>query len=591
MGAMSKMRDSTPFVLWVLIFSFGVLWVLQDTQVFDAMAGGPTDLGSVNGEPISLEEFNNRVSYYIDQYNEQNSGPMEAGIRSEFEEQAWQDLVSERVMSQKMEDLGIVVTDEELVNMVTGENPDPFIRQQFQDEQGQIDRVALRAAIEAPENQEVWVMIEQQLRQNRQQQKLSNFITSGMRVTSREVEEAYRKENSFADIRFIRVPYSTVSEGEIQVTDQEIQSYYDDHLDSFHREESYRFQYVHFPKTPTREDTLRTVQEVEQLRERFEATENHADFLQQVQSAIPYRDGFVEIDQIREEYSPVLDLEPGEVSDLHLISGHPHLFKLVERQDDEVKFAVLSYRVVPDPIATVDRLAEEADEFAYFAREDGFPEEAENQGYELRNGSATQGTPVVPELGRARELVNRLEQMAGGEISDPIELRDAFVVVRMDQIIATGPRPLEEVRAQIENSLREIKRKELTATRLREQISGQQSLEEIAQTLGSEVQTAENIRLGSNTLASAGREPGIIGVAFGLSEGQRSDVLSGNAAAFILEVVERDLADPAEMTREEADQLRQQLEQEKYFVYSSVWLEELKESARIRDNRALFLSR
>src|SRR5690625_5106380 len=130
MGAMAKMRNSTPVILWVLIFSFGVLWVLQDTQVFDVVAGGPTNLGSVNGDPISYEEFNSRVSFYVDQYNRQTNSGMSSEMRSQYEEQAWEDLVSQRLIEQKMDELGIVVTDDELVSMITGTNPDPFIRQQ-----------------------------------------------------------------------------------------------------------------------------------------------------------------------------------------------------------------------------------------------------------------------------------------------------------------------------------------------------------------------------------------------------------------------------------------------------------------------------
>jgi len=591
MGAMSKMRNSTPIILWVLIFSFGVLWVLQDTQVFDALAGGPADLGSVNGESISLEEFNNRVSFYIDQYNQQASAPMEPGMRTEFEEQAWDDLVAERLMEQKMNELGIVVTDEELVQMITGENPDPFIRQQFQDETGRIDRVALRAAIEAPENQEIWVMIEQQLRQNRKQQKLSNFITSGMRVTSREVEEAYVKDNSYADIRFVRVPYSDVSDDEIEITEQEIRRYYDNNRSAFHREESYRFQYVAFPKEATADDTVRTIRDLEQLRTRFAEAEDHSDFLRQAESATQYRDSFVGVDDIREEYRPVLDLSPGEVSEIHMINGNPHLFKKVEERDNEVKFAVLSYRVVPDPIATIDRLAEEAEEFSYFAREDGFSMEAENQGLEIRRANATSGTPIIPELGQARDLVNQLGRMRRGQISEAVELQNAFVVVLLEEVISAGPRPLEEVRSQIEGRLRETRRKEMAVDRLREQVSEELSLEQIAESLGREVLRASNLRMGGNTISGAGREPFIIGAVFGLPDDQRSGVLAGNAAAFIVEVTDRTVADPADMTAEDREQIRRGLEQEKYFVYSSVWLDELKKDARIRDNRAFLLGR
>jgi len=110
MGVMEKLRSSTPIVLWVLIFSFGILWVLQETQVFDVMGGGPATVGTVNGDAISLEEYNSRVSYYADQYSQQNL-PHTADMRALYEEQAWEDLVAERLVSQKMNELGITVSD------------------------------------------------------------------------------------------------------------------------------------------------------------------------------------------------------------------------------------------------------------------------------------------------------------------------------------------------------------------------------------------------------------------------------------------------------------------------------------------------
>lgn len=591
MGAMSRMRNSTPIVLWVLIFSFGVLWVLQDTQVFDALAGGPASLGSVNGDDISLEEFNNRVSFYVDQYSQQSSEPMPSGMRADFEEQAWEDLVAERLMAQKMEKLGIVVTDEELVNMIVGENPDPFIRQQFQDEQGRIDRVALQAAIDAPENQEIWVLIEQQLRQNRQQQKLTSFIISGMRVSARDIEKAYKRENSYADIRFVRFPYSAISDDEIEVTDREIRDYYDANRSRFHRDENYRFSYVRFVKEPTSEDTVRTRQDVEMLRDQFAEAEDHAAFLQQVESAVPYRDSFVRIDEMRDEYLPVLELEAGEVSELHMIDGDPHLFKLVERDGDRVKFAILSYRVQPDPIATIDRLAEEAEEFVYFAREDGFEDEAEVQGFTIHRASATKGTPVVPEIGSARPLVRELESLRRGQISEVVELSDAFIVARMDEVISEGPRPLSEVSGQIEGILRDRKRMEIAADRLRDGLRGDAGLEQIAEAAGLEVQSASNLRMGGNSIPGAGREPGVIGAVFGLEQGERSGIVEGEAAVFVLQIEQIDLADPAGMTLQEREGIRQRLEQEKFVAYNDVWIDKLKDNARIRDNRRLLLGR
>src|SRR6056297_287067 len=145
MGVMEKMRNSTASILWILIFSFGILWVLADTQVFDAMAVGPRNLGTVNGDAISLDEYNQRVSFYTDQFSQQSGRPMSPEMRAMYENRAWEDLVAARLIQQKISELGITVTDSELMDMVTGDNPAPFIRQQFQQEDGTIDRIALRA--------------------------------------------------------------------------------------------------------------------------------------------------------------------------------------------------------------------------------------------------------------------------------------------------------------------------------------------------------------------------------------------------------------------------------------------------------------
>jgi len=188
MGVMDKMRRSTGIILWVLIFSFGVLWMLQDTQVFEALGAGPQSLGSVNGEPISNEEYQGRITFYSNQYSQQTGNSANAEQRAYYEEQAWNELVTGKLLRQKMNELGITVTDQEVVNMIKGENPDPFIRQQFGREDGTIDRVALNAAIESKENSQVWISIEQQLRQKRRQQKMSNYVQSAMQISQYEVE-------------------------------------------------------------------------------------------------------------------------------------------------------------------------------------------------------------------------------------------------------------------------------------------------------------------------------------------------------------------------------------------------------------------
>ncbi len=585
MGVMEKMRNSTASILWILIFSFGVLWVLADTQVFDAMAVGPRNLGTVNGAEISIDEYNQRVSYYTDQFSQQTGRSMSPEMRAMYENQAWEDLVAARLIEQQITELGITVTDSELMNMVTGDNPAPFIRQQFQQEDGTIDRIALRAAIEAPENSEIWIMIEQQLRENRRQEKLNNFISSGMQVSSLDIRNEYIRANSFADVEFVRFPFSEVLNDEITITDDELRRYYRNNSSRFQRSETYRFRYVSWDKTPTSQDTTNTIQEVENLIPAFEDAVNDSLFVLRYQSAVQYRGSYVAIEDIRDEYRPVIDLEIGEVSDVVMIDGDPHAFKKIDQRGNEIKFAVLSYRVEADPISTIDRLAERAEEFQFYASSDGFEGEAERRDLEIREATATKDNPFIPGLGASQQTLRALENLRVNRISDPIELDEVFIVAQLLEKTPEGTRPFEEVRSQVENAVRTQKRKEVMANRVREMLQANQDLESLASASEKQIQSANDIRMNGSTLPGAGRELGVIGAIFEMEPGQTSGAIEGENAVFVVRVVDIDRADPANMTSADRSEIRNRMEQEKFMAFNEVFIDRLREGASITDNR------
>ncbi|MFO7847931.1 MAG: SurA N-terminal domain-containing protein [Balneolaceae bacterium] len=589
MGVMEKMRNSTSSILWILIFSFGILWVLADVDFFGGVTQGPQNMGSVNGDPISIEEYNQRVSYYTEQFNENEDGELTAEVRASLEQQAWDDLVSAKLVQQKMDELGFAVTDRELMEMVTGDNPAPFIRQQFQDEDGRIDRVALQAAIDAPENSEVWVSVEQQLRDNRRQQKMNNFISGGLRISSLDIKNHYIKNNSFADIEFVRFPYSDISQDDINVTEEELREYLDENSEQFQRSETYRFNYVSWDITPTAQDTANTIQDVEQLRSQFADAENDSLFLQRNLSDIPYRGSYVERDQVRDEYAPVLDLEEGEVSDVIMIDDDPHLLKKIDERDDEVLFAVFSYQIRADPVATIDRLAESARDFEFYAEDEGFDEEAERRDLEVRTATATEGNSFIPGLGQSQQVLSALQNMRSGDISEPLELEDNFVVIQLEETIPEGTRPFSEVRNQIENIVRNNKRKATVLDNVRQIADGTSSLEEISEASEKEVQSAEGIRMSSSNIPGAGREPGVIGAVFSLNEGDISTPLEGENAVFVIRLVNQDIADPDQITDSDRSQIRNQLEQQKVSTFNQVFVDQLRENASITDNRSRLL--
>ncbi len=589
MGVMGKFRDNTGIILWILIGSFGLLWVIMDVFDPNALSATPRALGSVNGEPISYEEYNSRVQYYSNAYTQQTGVSMSAEARAVYESQVWEDLVSAALLEQKMDELGITVTDQEVIDMAYGDNPDPIIRQYFGREDGTVDPFAVENILGSGQYSQEAIAIELQLRQKRRQDKLRNFITAGLQVTDQEVLNEYVKRNSFAEFSFIRFPYNEIEDAEIEVSDSDLRAYYNENKERYKREESYRAKFVSFSTLPTPEDTATIIGEVEDLRGDFAATEDDSLFLLRQQSTTPYNGVFVKESEIREEYAPVLDVAVGEVTSVIKLPASAVVIKKLADNGDEIQFAVLSrpFEALP---STVDDAAETADEFQYFADEESsFEEEAERAGLTIQEVFATKGNSFISGLGSSQQALDFFARADEGDISTPLELDSRFVVIKLEEKTKEGYRPFEDVQAQIDVQVRNDKRKAATIAKVQNMMAANGSLEALSASSSKEIQSMDNLAASSVVITGAGREPGIIGSIFSMSQGQTSGVLKGQNGAYVIEVTNITKPDASGLNQATANQIRAELEQQVGQKYMSIWLEELKQEAEITDNRARVL--
>lgn len=586
MGVMGKFRDNTGVVLWILIGSFGLLWVIMDVFDPSALTAGPRSLGTVNGEPISFDEYNSRVQYYSNAYTQQTGASMTSETRAVYESQVWNDLVNARLLEQKMDELGITVTDGELLDMAYGDNPDPLIRQYFAREDGTIDKFMVQNVLSDEQYSQEAITIELQLRQKRRQQKLSNFITAGLQVTDKDVMNEYMKRNSFAEFSFVRFPYNEIEETEISVSEAEIKAYYNKNKERYKKEESYRAKFVGFSTLPTAEDTTEITKEVVDLSEAFARAENDSLFLVRQQSTTPFNNVFVAKKDVKEEYKPVLDVKVGEVTAPINLGGSVGIIKKIEEKGAEVKFAVLSkiFEALP---STVDDAAENADEFQYFATEESsFDEESERAGLTVQEIFATKGNSFISGLGSSQQAMDFFRGADKGDVSIPIELNTQFVVIKLEEKTKEGFRSLDEVRAQIENQVKNEKRKSVTVEKVNSLLASNASLESLSSSASKEIMTMDNLAASSTVITGAGREPGVIGAIFSMSNGQVSKSISGLNAAYVVEV--KNIVRPEASTLDQgtAGTIRTELEQQVSQKYLSIWLEELKKEADITDNRS-----
>ncbi len=126
-------------------------------------------------------------------------------------------------------------------------------------------------------------------------------------------------------------------------------------------------------------------------------------------------------------------------------------------------------------------------------------------------------------------------------------------------------------------------RKEKKAKLIRAGISGT-SLEDIAASQNQSIQTALAINMKNITLSGAGREPKVIGTAFGLKEGQVSKLIDGNSGVYVIQVTK---VTPAEgLTNYQSAANR--IGNTKATAVNAVLYNALKKASTIEDNRATF---
>ncbi|AEN74028.1 PpiC-type peptidyl-prolyl cis-trans isomerase [Rhodothermus marinus SG0.5JP17-172] len=330
MGVMNKLRENTGVILWILVISFGIIWVLQDSGAFDVVGRTGDTIAEVNGDPISYQEYVRAVEAQMQAYQQQTGEAPTPQMSDLIREQVFNALVEERLREQAMERLGITVTDDEVVQMVLGDNPHPIIKAYFGDENGNVNRALLQNFIDNPAAREDWIRLEEYLRAERARQKLEQLLLATVRVSDQEVEEEYRRRTLRADARYVALRYAEVPDDSVTVTESDLRRYYNEHRDDFQRKRTYRVAYVTLPKNPTAEDTSQVLEELNRLKERFAQTENDSLFLARYASERPFTDAFFRRDELDPALGDVVfdDPQPGKVVGPVVAGGLAHLVKI-----------------------------------------------------------------------------------------------------------------------------------------------------------------------------------------------------------------------------------------------------------------------
>lgn len=345
MGAMNKLRQNTGVILWILVLSFGIIWTLQDSDVFSAMNQPNRSVATVNGSAIQYEQYQRILEQQRNRFQQQLGRDMTPQMEEQMREQAYTQAVNQELLRQEMDRLGVSVTNSEIEEMVFGQNPHPIIRQQFSDSTGQINYQLLQNMAQNPQTKSQWLQLEQFLRRQRRQQKVSSLIQATVQVSEQDVENYYRRQNSSASVRYVALRYAQVPDDSISVTESDLRDYYQDSREDFKREKTYTIQYATKSKQATSEDSTAIAGELENLRTEFEGAQNDSLFLADNASQQEFSSDYRTPDQMNSAVADAIysSPEPGRIVGPVFGGGLAHLIKIRDTQPAESEYVHASH--------------------------------------------------------------------------------------------------------------------------------------------------------------------------------------------------------------------------------------------------------
>jgi peptidyl-prolyl cis-trans isomerase D len=342
MSVIQKIRDKYAVMIVVVICLAIVSFLLQDAFFGkSSLTRRSTSVGKVNGEDLDLADYQRRIQDAENGARQQMPN-IDEQTRQYIREQVWNQFLNEQIMQAQYKKLGIVVTDAEVVDQIRGKNPNPVVVQQFTRD-GQFDRAALQQAISQagsnPQIREGLHQLESYIAKYQEQQKYVTLIKQGVYYPKWLAKQQQEDNSQSATVSYVSVPYATISDSTIKVTDAELDRFIQDHKQLFKVEESRKVEYVSFDAVPSAIDSAAAIQQIVAMKEELDTTKDVAGFVNR-NSDIKYYDGYISKNEAKvPQKDSIVNLPVGAIFGPYYDNNLIVYAKMVDRKNmpDSVK--------------------------------------------------------------------------------------------------------------------------------------------------------------------------------------------------------------------------------------------------------------
>lgn len=284
MAVIQKIRDKYAKLAGGVIVVALLGFILMDYG-----KSGPsrsTSIGKINGDKIDVKEYEAAIAQREAEIKRQNpSANIDDNTQAQLRDQAWNQLVNDKLMEDVDEKLGIVVTKAELNDMLTGANPDPTVRQAFTNPQtGVFNPLEVKTQIaqikKTPEGKQQWDAFEADLIKRRYSAKFNALVSGAVYTPKFVLDDLNASRNTIAKIGYVKLPYTLIPDASVKVSDDDIKKYMDKHQAMFMvKEPSRGIEYISFNIVPSKEDSAAAFAQLEKIKAEFATTTDDEAFV------------------------------------------------------------------------------------------------------------------------------------------------------------------------------------------------------------------------------------------------------------------------------------------------------------------------
>jgi len=299
MSVIQTIRDRGGLISAIIIAIALLGFILMDafTGRSHIFSGSSTTIGSVNGKKIDYLEFNKRLAAETD-YRQQQGYPMDDRGRQQVNEGLWNQEITKVLAEEEFDRLGISMGKNEINDILFGSNPPQDLKQRFTDQKtGQFDvnqakqfMLQWKRSKNESDRQQLNSYVTS-LEFSRMMEKYASLLTNSVNVPKWFVEKQNTDNSQIAKISYVKVPYTTIADSTVKVTNAEIEDYINKHKEDFKQDQETRsIEYVSFNAGPNHTDSVLVKDKLESMKQEFRDATDIKTYVVKSGSETPFND-------------------------------------------------------------------------------------------------------------------------------------------------------------------------------------------------------------------------------------------------------------------------------------------------------------